>query len=105
MAGGTVEVSLTEFTIEISTTTFAAGQEYTFNVTNNGEFPHQFVIEAVGAVYEPLEANGQEAEVETLDPGASATLTWTFADPGLYQVACHVRTHYPMGMAVTIHVS
>ena len=105
MAGGTVDVSLSEFTIEVSTTTFAAGQEYTFNVTNNGEFPHEFVIEMVGAAGEPLEANGQAARVGPLDPGTSDTLTWTFADPGLYQVACHVRTHYPMGMAVTINVS
>ena len=105
MAGGTVEVSLMEFAVITSATSFAVGQEYTFNVTNNGEFPHEFVIEAVGANREPLQADGQSAEVTVLDPGASGTLTWTFAEPGLYQFACHIRTHYPQGMAVTIRVS
>jgi predicted lipoprotein with Yx(FWY)xxD motif/uncharacterized cupredoxin-like copper-binding protein len=104
-ADGSVTVELTEFTILVSQTEFKVGQAYTFNVTNIGQFPHEFYIEPAGANGEPLEANGEEAEVEPLESGASGTLTWTFTEAGIYQFACHVRTHYPMGMAVTIHVT
>ena len=103
-AAGEVEVSLVEFAVETSATTFQAGQEYTFTVTNNGEFPHEFVIEAVGAMREPLDADGQTAVIDVVEPGATQTLTWTFTEPGLYQFACHIRSHYPQGMAVTIEV-
>jgi predicted lipoprotein with Yx(FWY)xxD motif/uncharacterized cupredoxin-like copper-binding protein len=104
-ADGAVTVELTEFTILVSQTEFKVGQTYTFNVTNIGQFPHEFYIEKAGAVGEALEANGAEAEIEPLESGASGTLTWTFTEAGIYQFACHVRTHYPMGMAVTIHVT
>jgi predicted lipoprotein with Yx(FWY)xxD motif/uncharacterized cupredoxin-like copper-binding protein len=103
-AAGEVTVTLTEFTVESSVTTFKVGEEYTFNVTNMGEFPHEFYIETAGAHGEPLEANGEEAEIEPMDAGGSGTLTWTFSEPGTYQLACHVRSHYPMGMALTIQV-
>jgi len=104
-AEGQVTVELTEFTIHVSQTEFKVGQTYTFNVTNIGQFPHEFVIEKAGAVDEPLEQNGEETEIEPMDSGGNGTLTWTPSEPGIYQVACHVRTHYPMGMAVTIHVT
>jgi predicted lipoprotein with Yx(FWY)xxD motif/uncharacterized cupredoxin-like copper-binding protein len=104
-ATGDIVVNLTEFTILASQTEFKVGQSYTFDVTNVGQFTHQFYIEKAGAADEPLEANGQEAEIESLDSGASGTLTWTFTEAGTYQFACHLRTHYPMGMALTIHVT
>ena len=102
---GTVQVSLSEFTIEASQTEFKVGETYTFEVTNDGEFPHEFVIEKAGAVDEPLEANGEEAEIEPFDGGTSQTITWTFTEAGNFQFACHVMSHYPMGMALTIHVT
>jgi uncharacterized cupredoxin-like copper-binding protein len=87
-----------------STTDFEVGQKYTFNVTNSGKYAHQFVIEKAGANYEPLEDGGNEAEIEKIEAGSSQTIEWTFAEAGNYQLACHLMTHYPMGMALTIHV-
>ena len=103
-AGGTVDVQLSEFTVTASATTFKVGQAYTFTATNAGSFPHEMVIEKAGAMEEPLEADGGEAEVGPLDPGGSDSVTVTFTEPGNYQIACHVRDHYPRGMALTIHV-
>ena len=103
-AAGEVEVSLVEFAVVTSTTTYQVGQEYTFTVTNDGEFPHEFIIEPVGALREPIEADGESAAIDIVEPGATETLTWTFTEPGLYQFACHIRSHYPQGMAVTIEV-
>ena len=104
-AEGEVTVELTEFTILVSQTEFTVGETYTFNVTNVGQFPHEFVIEPAGATDEPLEADGEELELEPMDSGTGGTLTWTPSEAGTFQFACHVRTHYPMGMAVTIHVT
>jgi predicted lipoprotein with Yx(FWY)xxD motif len=105
MDATTIDVSLSEFTIMASQTEFKVGVEYTFNVTNDGEYQHEFVIEQAGANDEPLEADGNEAEIEPFDGGETNTLTWTFTEAGNYQFACHVMNHYSMGMAVTIHVT
>jgi predicted lipoprotein with Yx(FWY)xxD motif/uncharacterized cupredoxin-like copper-binding protein len=104
-AGNEVTVELSELTVTASRTDFKVGETYTFNVTNTGAFPHEFYIEKAGAVHEPLEADGQEAEIGPFDPGTGDALTWTFTEPGNYQLACHVRQHYPNGMALTIHVT
>jgi len=40
----TVEVTLTEFGIESSLSTFEAGQTYSFVITNKGALAHEFVI-------------------------------------------------------------
>ncbi|MEA2514207.1 MAG: hypothetical protein QOJ59_3694 [Thermomicrobiales bacterium] len=104
-AEGEVSVELTEFTILVSQTEFKAGQTYNFNVTNIGQFPHEFVIEKAGANDAPLDDNGHETVIEPMDSGAGGTLSWTPTEAGTYQFACHVRTHYPMGMAVTIYVT
>ena len=101
----TIDVSLSEFTIMVSQTEFKVGVEYTFNVTNDGQYQHQFVIEKAGDNYKALEAGGKEAEIEPFDAGKTETLTWTFTEAGNYQFACHVMSHYAMGMAVTVHVT
>ena len=103
-AAGAVTVTLSDYTIEASAVTFRVGQEYTFTITNNGAMIHEFLIERAGAADEPLEVNDEEAEVEDIDPGASKTLTWTFTEPGAYQLTCHVPGHYPAGMALNITV-
>jgi predicted lipoprotein with Yx(FWY)xxD motif/uncharacterized cupredoxin-like copper-binding protein len=102
---GAVTVALTEFTVTPSTTAFKVGQTYTFTATNEGQFKHEMVIEKAGAVDKPLEANDQEAEVEDIEPGQSGTLTWTFTEPGKYQIACHRGHHYENGMVMQIEVT
>jgi len=104
-AAGEVAVTLTDYAIESSAVTFQAGLEYSFTITNDGAAVHEFLIEPAGADDEPLEANGEEAEAEDIDPGASKTLTWIFTEPGAYQLTCHVPGHYPAGMALNITVA
>lgn len=99
-----VTITLTEFSIAASQTEFKVGVTYTFVVQNIGQFPHELVIEPAGAVDQPFEANGQESEIEPMEGGISGTMAWTFTEAGTYQLACHVRSHYPQGMALTIHV-
>lgn len=103
-ASGAIAVTLSDYTIQSSDVTFQTGQEYTFTITNNGATVHEFLIEPAGVDDKPLEANGTEAEAEDIQPGASATVTWTFTEPGNYQMTCHVPGHYPAGMALNITV-
>ena len=104
VAGGEVTVTLMDGVVDASATTLQVGQEYTFQISNTGTMPHVFYIEVAGANGEPLEANGEEAEVEDIEAGATASLVWTFEEPGNYQFACHVSGHYPAGMALNITV-
>jgi predicted lipoprotein with Yx(FWY)xxD motif/uncharacterized cupredoxin-like copper-binding protein len=99
-----VAVELGDFYVEPVTLTFEAGVEYTFVVTNAGVLIHEFVIEPAGAVDEPFEKNDMESEIEDIQPGETDTLTWTFDEPGSYQLSCHIPGHFESGMVVEITV-
>jgi len=103
-AAGEVTVELNEFDVIPSATVFKVGETYSFVATNTGDYTHEMLIEAAGANDVPLEADGKEAEIANIDAGTSATLEWTFTEAGTYQLTCHVRDHYAMGMAITITV-
>jgi predicted lipoprotein with Yx(FWY)xxD motif/uncharacterized cupredoxin-like copper-binding protein len=102
---GAVDVTLSEFVITSTANTFKVGETYTFNITNQGGFTHEFIVEPAGAIDEPIETNGEEAEVEDIASGATASLEVTFSEPGIYQFACHLFGHYGQGMALTIYVT
>jgi predicted lipoprotein with Yx(FWY)xxD motif/plastocyanin len=104
-AGGDVEVTILDGDVESSVTDFKVGETYTFNVTNNGEIEHEIVLEKAGAIDEPLEGDGGEAEVEGLKSGDSGSFTVTFSEAGNYQLACHIDGHYEAGTVLTIRVS
>jgi predicted lipoprotein with Yx(FWY)xxD motif/uncharacterized cupredoxin-like copper-binding protein len=99
-AAGEIQITEMEFAIVSSTTTFKVGETYTFNITNEGEFTHEFVITQAGAMGE----DGALAEAENIESGASATLEFTFTEAGAYQFACFIGQHYQNGMALTVHV-
>jgi len=105
MSAGSVNITISEYKIESSAANFKVGEEYTFQITNSGQMTHEFIIEKAGAIDDPLEANGSEAEVEDISAGSTASLTWTFTEPGTYQVACHLPDHYESGVVLTIHVT
>lgn len=110
-----VEVTLTDFGIESSLTTFEAGKTYRFTITNNGAIAHEFVIA------EPLaEGTGHNTDMESmhgglilaveesdLPPGTTVTVDATFPDhmpdEGL-EFACHTEGHYEAGMKFPITV-
>ncbi len=101
----TVEVTLADMTITSSLTTFKVGQPYDFVVTNVGAAEHEMVIEHRGDNDKPMEVGGQESEAADIEPGKTGTLTWTFTEPGEYQLACHVPGHYEAGMVTPIEVT
>lgn len=111
----TVEVTLTEFGIESSLSTFEPGQTYLFVITNEGALPHEIVIteplmnDADHSDDEELSRDGVILEVkeEDLPVGATVTVEVTFPDQApeeAVEFACHISGHYEAGMhsAITI---
>jgi uncharacterized cupredoxin-like copper-binding protein len=90
----TVSVSEGEMFIELSEDSFSSGT-YSFEVTNNGRMPHDFVVEQGGS---------DVAATEVLQPGESATLEVELA-PGDYVFYCSVGAHRAAGMEFPITVA
>lgn len=100
-----VAVTLVDMQVQPAQTTFVVGQPYTFVITNQGHAVHEFVIERRGDVDQPLRQGGREAEASNIAPGQTATLSWTFAEPGAYKFSCHLPGHYEAGMTINVDVS
>lgn len=114
-AGGTVGVTLQEFSIVLDTDTVKAGS-VTFHVSNTGPSEvHEFVLIRTdlapdklptgtdGAVEEEAEGLTVLGEVEDLAVGKSKDLTLDVS-PGAYVAICNIndndQVHYMLGMRV-----
>ena len=85
-----VNITLSEFKIESSLTTFQAGVPYHFIITNKGVIPHETNF-----------ANLNAAEVPV---GATKTLDVTFPQAGPQEFACHLPGHYQVGMKLPVTI-
>ncbi len=106
----TVQVTLSEWRVDVSPTTIPVGVPVRFVVTNKGVIQHELVLEKAGAVDEALEADlggdePLEAEAENIAAGTSKTMIWTLDSAGAYQVACHVPGHFEAGMVTRINAA
>lgn len=88
-----VGVSETEFKIKLDTTSVSAGR-VSFDVSNDGNIPHDFVIQG----------NGVDERTPMLDAGKSDTLSVDLK-PGTYDVYCSVPGHKQAGMDLKLTVS
>ncbi len=115
-AGGTaISANLKEWQIKLSSTTLSAGT-ITFNISNDGDKEHEFVVRktdlqsdklplnAAGQVSEDapeLKAVGVPSEAAEIKPGTKTTLTVTL-QPGHYVIFCNLHVedllHYQKGM-------
>ena len=109
--GTTVDVTLTEFEVTMSSTDVPAG-EVTFNVTNEGTVEHEFVVFQTDLAEDALPEGSDEpevneddpqltsmGEVEDVAPGESKSFTATL-EAGSYVGICNVETHYDSGMHI-----
>ncbi|MFB6136360.1 MAG: twin-arginine translocation signal domain-containing protein [Halobacteriaceae archaeon] len=105
----TVQATLTDYDVALSRTSLPAG-EVTFDVENEADQVHEFVVFATDRAEGDLpttdggsevdeDAPGLELvdEVEDVAGGASATLTVDF-EPGHYVGICNIPGHYELGM-------
>lgn len=111
-----VTITLTEFGIKSSQTTFEVGVPYHFVVTNEGAVEHEIMImpplteDQMGMAMD-MEALDELAlaliEETDLPSGATATMDFTFTEPapgGTLEFACHTPGHYEAGMKLAITV-
>ena len=109
-SGTTVNVTLTDFKITSSLTTFKTGVAYHFVVKNDGAVPHQMLIMPP----EPDTITAQKAVSDSLagiggdgmQPGTTQTFDYTFTKAypaGQLEFACHLPGHYDSGMHKNIN--
>jgi uncharacterized cupredoxin-like copper-binding protein len=82
-----------EYKIKLAKTSLAAGS-YTFDVENDGKFPHDLVVKG----------NGVNEKTPTIDAGKSAALKVDLK-PGAYDVYCSIPGHKQLGMDVKLTVT
>jgi uncharacterized cupredoxin-like copper-binding protein len=106
-----VQVTLSDFGITSSLTTFTKGVPYHFVVTNKGAVAHEFMIMPVeSGQVSPDQVQSQKLagiSGSDLPPGATKTLDYTFtqaAPQGTLEFACHLPGHYEAGMHTPITV-
>lgn len=89
-----VEAKLSEWTIQLSETSIAAGS-VEFTITNAGSIPHGFEVEG----------SGIEKEIALIKPGEKATLTLNLK-AGDYEIYCPVggESHKKLGMVTHLRV-
>ena len=101
-----------------------AGHRVTFDVTNTGKLPHEFILgdratqldherQMQAAAGDDMDmhahmhmhaAGGSDAGGLTVPPGQTRRLSWTFDKPGIVLFGCHVLGHWAAGMRGTIVV-
>jgi uncharacterized cupredoxin-like copper-binding protein len=110
----TVTVTLSDFKIEASQTAFKAGVPYHFVVTNAAQSSthHEFMIvmpmSGAGMNMEDMDQMALHmVDEDQLPPGATQSFDLTFKEPvaaGELEFACHVGSHYQLGMHIPITV-
>jgi uncharacterized cupredoxin-like copper-binding protein len=92
-AASKVDASEVEYKINLPKTSLAAGS-YTFDVKNDGKFPHDLVVKG----------NGVNEKTPTIDAGKSSSLKVDLK-PGTYDVYCSIPGHKQLGMDVKLTVT
>ena len=89
-----VTATETEFSIDLSQTTFTPGT-YTFTVVNAGKFTHNLTIEGPGV---------DKTASATVEAGQTAEITATL-QAGTYELSCAIPGHKDKGMDLKITVA
>lgn len=111
-----VQITMTEFKIEPSMTSFKVGVPYRFVVTNKGTINHDFSISPPAMQHGGMTMSSEEMhkdalaviEAKDMPPGATKTVEVTFSKPMSsteIEFACHTPGHYEAGMQAPITVT
>jgi uncharacterized cupredoxin-like copper-binding protein len=109
----TVQVTLVEYKITSSITTFHVGVPYHFVVTNKGTIPHEFMV--MPPMSDSMSMTSMDSAalvfIPILSPGQTSTIDHTFTRPDAHlEIACHFSgrqasdSHYALGMHLSIIV-
>lgn len=112
-AGRVIEVSMTDMAFTPGDVAVAAGETVTFRFRNAGTVRHEALIGDDAAQTEHAAGMAAMADGHAHDhsgavsvaPGATATLTKTFATAGTLVLGCHQPGHWEAGMRATITIA
>ncbi|HSL28165.1 MAG TPA: cupredoxin domain-containing protein [Anaerolineales bacterium] len=104
----TINVTMTDFQFQPNQFIVPAGQEITFNSSNNGAVIHNFVVMQLGTTagdtFDDEDVPNVYWEAE-IPPGGSVNTSFTApSEPGEYQVVCRTEGHIISGMIATLTV-
>ena len=103
-----INVTMTDFQFQPNQFTVPAGQEITFNSTNNGAVVHNFVIMKLGTSAGPFFDDEDVPNVVwqvEIQPGGSVDTSFTApTDPGDYEVVCRTEGHIASVMTAKLTV-
>jgi plastocyanin len=95
-AARTIEITATEYAFNGDPGVIGAGDVIEFDVENVGEVDHSLEV---------LSSSGSSlGRTERIAPGASASVTVTFDDAGVYRLICDVDDHLSRGQTASISV-
>ncbi len=106
-----VQVTLSEYKVASSATTFTAGTRYHFVVTNSGQTAHEFmVMQPMDMGNMPMDQMDKMAlaHITNINPGQTQTINYTFPSSSTTQsleFSCHLSGHYEQGMKLPIKVN
>lgn len=103
-----VHVTLVEYKIFSTVTTFRVGIPYHFVVSNRGTMVHEFMVTLDHPDGTPYPSSEQDAHaiihIEVVNPGTTINLNYVFTTANRYEMACQMRGHYAAGMHLSIIV-
>lgn len=106
----TIEIRMAEtdegaMIFEPATLDVSAGETVRLKITNDGENPHEFVMDTRHLIEEHKALMERFPEMEhddpnavRLDPGQTGEILWTFGQAGQFEFACLIPGHYDAGM-------
>lgn len=104
-----ITVEMTEFAFRPAMIRVSAGRSVTLRLINRGQIAHQFVTDVLRT--RPVIVTNSRIYVETpgldvlrLQPGESATLTFTAGQRGRFPFACTIEGHRERGMEGVLEV-
>lgn len=109
----TVDIAMEDIKFDQTTLTVKTGETIDFRFTNTGQIPHDAFIGDAAAQMEhddemahmgDTSAHSMGEAAVTVQPGAAGELSYTFAEPGTYEVGCHQPGHYGAGMKIAVTV-
>jgi uncharacterized cupredoxin-like copper-binding protein len=120
---GPISATLKEWEIKLSSNTHAAGA-VTFNITNNGDKEHEFVVRKTDLKSDALPLNpagevseaateltevGDPSELAEIKSGSTANTLTVTLQPGHYVIFCNLHVeellHYQKGMHADLTVN
>jgi uncharacterized cupredoxin-like copper-binding protein len=116
--GTAVSVGLDQWAVKPTTTTLSAGP-VTFNVSNEGTIPHEFVVLKTNTKASKIPIATFEGQADRINEDTSGTNVGETGDlnpaesksvtidlqPGHYVFLCNLPAHYQSGMHVDVTVS